>query len=290
MRLGLHALGIGSGARPEIVAAVARAAEAEGFATLWAGEHVVMVDRPVSRYPYNSQGEIAVPADADWLDPFVCLSFAAAATRTIGLATGILLLPEHSPVVVAKQAASLDAMSDGRFTLGVGVGWSKEEFEALGVPFARRGARTVEYVQAIREIWRNDAASFSGRFVEFDSIRVYPKPVRDRRLPIVFGGNSDPALGRVAAHGDGWYAFNLDGLDHVRERIAALRERCSEVGRDFGELTVAVAVTGCEPEDRSELERLGVAELVLVEAPPDDPGEVTSWLSGRVRRWRARVA
>ncbi len=159
-----------------MVDAVAEAAEAAGFATLWVGEHVVMVDQPASRYPYNEAGQMPVPADADWLDPFVCLSFAAAATDTIRLATGILLLPEHNPVLVAKQAATLDVMCGGRFTLGVGIGWSREEFTALGVPFAHRGERTVEYVRAIREIWRADRASFSGRFIGFDSIRVSPSP------------------------------------------------------------------------------------------------------------------
>ena len=123
MRLGLHALGIGEGARREVIDAVAVAAEANGFATLWAGEHVVMVDRSSSRYPYADDGRIAVPAAADWLDPMVCLGFAAAATTTIGVATGVLLLPEHNPVVVAKQAASLDVLSGGRLTLGVGIGW-----------------------------------------------------------------------------------------------------------------------------------------------------------------------
>jgi probable F420-dependent oxidoreductase len=162
IRVGLYALGIGPGARAPVVAAVARAAEHAGFARLWAGEHVLMVDRPASRYPYNDAGAIPVPADADWLDPFVCLSFAGAATTRIEIATGIVLLPEHNPVLVAKSAASLDAMSDGRFTLGVGIGWSEEEFVALGVPFARRGARTVEYVAAIREIWRSDSASCHG--------------------------------------------------------------------------------------------------------------------------------
>ena len=141
MRLGLHALGIGAGAqRPVIDGVAATAAEAAGFATLWAGEHVVMVDNSDSRYPYAADGQLAVPATADWLDPMVCLSFAAAATTTIGVATGVLLLPEHNPVMVAKQAASLDRLSDGRLTLGVGIGWSREEFDALGVPFARRGA------------------------------------------------------------------------------------------------------------------------------------------------------
>src|ERR1700755_3031714 len=116
------------------------------------------------------------------------LSFAAAATATIGIATGVLLLPEHNPVLVAKQAASLDKLSGGRFTLGIGIGWSREEFEALGVPFKRRAARTAAYVDAMRTIWHDDVASFDGEFVNFTSIRVNPKPVRDRRIPIVLGG------------------------------------------------------------------------------------------------------
>ena len=139
MQLGLHALGIGAGADHAVIDAVASTADDCGFATLWVGEHVVMVDRPASRYPYSDDGVIAVPAQADWLDPMIALSFAAAASTRIGLATGVLLLPEHNPVVMAKQAASLDELSGGRLTLGVGVGWSREEFDALSVPFAPRG-------------------------------------------------------------------------------------------------------------------------------------------------------
>ena len=146
----------------------------------------------------------------------IALSFAAAASSRIGIATGVLLLPEHNPLVVAKEAASLDRLSGGRLTLGVGVGWSREEFDALGVPFERRAARTAEYVAAMRTLWRDDVASFHGDFVGFDEIRVNPKPVRDRRIPIVLGGNSDAALRRVVAWGDGWYAFNLDGVTAVR--------------------------------------------------------------------------
>jgi probable F420-dependent oxidoreductase len=177
MRLGLHALGIGSGATRAVIDAVAAAAERCGFATLWSGEHVVMVDRSASRYPYSDDGQIAVPATADWIDPLIGLSFAAAATSTIGIATGVLLLPEHNPVLVAKQAATLDTLSGGRFTLGIGVGWSREEFDALGVPFERRAARTAEYVAAMRTLWRDDVASFDGEFVHFDSVRVNPNPL-----------------------------------------------------------------------------------------------------------------
>src|SRR6185295_7223516 len=225
MRLGLHALGIGSGATRAVIDAVAAAAERSGFARLWSGEHVVMVDRSASRYPYSEDGQIAVPATADWLDPMIGLSFAAAATSTIGIATGVLLLPEHNPVLVAKQAATLDSLSGGRFTLGIGIGWSREEFDALGVPFARRGARTAEYVDAIRTLWRDDVASFDGEFVRFESVRVNPKPVRDRRIPIMLGGNSDAALRRVAAWGDGWYGFNVDGVQEAAERIDFLDRR-----------------------------------------------------------------
>src|SRR5215218_598247 len=119
-----------------------------------------MVDEPASEYPYADDGRIAVPAEADWLDPLIGLSFVAAATTSIGIATGVLLLPEHNPVVVAKQAASLDVLSCGRLTLGIGVGWSREEFDALGVPFAGRARRAAEYVAAMRALWRDDVASF----------------------------------------------------------------------------------------------------------------------------------
>ena len=288
MRLGLHALGIGAGAERPVIDAVAAAADDCGFATLWVGEHVVMVDRSESRYPYSDDGVIAVPAQADWLDPMIALSFAAAASSRIALATGVLLLPEHNPVIVAKQAASLDKLSGGRLTLGVGVGWSREEFDALGVPFEHRAARTSEYVAAMRTLWRDDVASFDGSFASFDSIRVNPKPVRDRRIPIVFGGNSDAALRRVAAAGDGWYAFNLDGVAEVRARMGKLEQLCAESGRDCGEVRVAVALRSPQVDDVNALAELGVDELVLVEVPPADAEAVSGWVSALADRWGAR--
>ena len=144
--VGLHVLGIGPGSRPEIVAAVAGQADELGFATLWCGEHVVMVDEPASRYPYSGDGRIAVPPDADWLDPLLALTFAAAHSQRITLATGILLLPEHNPLLIAKQAATLDVLSGGRFALGVGVGWS-------GSPIPR-STRS-------RSVWRRSRAMYS---------------------------------------------------------------------------------------------------------------------------------
>ncbi len=285
MRLGLHAIGIGSGARRDVIDVVARAAEASGFATLWAGEHVVMVDRPASRYPYSQDGAIAVPAGADWLDPLVALSFAAAATRSITLATGVLLLPEHNAVMLAKQAASLDVLSGGRLSLGVGIGWSREEFAALGIPFERRGARAAEYLHAMRVLWRDDVASFDGEFVSFSDVRVNPKPVRDRRIPVIVGGNSDAALRRVATMGDGWYGFNLADPEAVVERIERLSALCAEAGRELRDLYLAVALEGGEPDDGAALREIGIDELVLVAAPPNDPAEVGDWLAALTERW-----
>jgi probable F420-dependent oxidoreductase len=283
MRLGLHVLGVGAGANRAVIDAVAAAAERCGFATLWSGEHVVMVDRSASRYPYSDDGQIAVPATADWIDPMIGLSFAAAATSSIGIATGVLLLPEHNPVVVAKQAATLDTLCGGRLTLGVGIGWSREEFDALGVPFDRRAARTAEYVAAMRTLWRDDIASFDGEFVHFDSVRVNPKPTR--RIPIVIGGNSDAALRRVVAWGDGWYGFNLNGVRAVAERIALLHRLCAECGRDRSELRLTVALRELHIGDVGSLAELGVDELVLVDAPPKDARVAADWVSALADHW-----
>jgi probable F420-dependent oxidoreductase len=289
MRVGLHALGIGSGARRSVIDAVAVAAESCGFATLWSGEHVVMVDSSSSRYPYAADGRIAVPSTADWIDPMIGLSFAAAATSTIGIATGVLLLPEHNPVVTAKQAATLDTLCGGRLTLGVGIGWSREEFDALGVPFERRGARTAEYVAAMRTLWRDDIASFGGEFVNFDAVRVNPKPVRDRSIPIVVGGNSEGALRRVVAWADGWYGFNLAGVDEAARSVEFIRQLCGETGRDRDDLRLSVVLRDLQPEDVKPLADIGIDELVIVGAPPRDPGAAPGWVANLADRWMSAL-
>ena len=284
LQVGLHVLGIGTGSKPEIISAVAMAADACGFATLWCGEHVVMVDNPKSRYPYSGDGRIAVPPHADWLDPLLGLSFIAARTQRIKLATGILLLPEHNPLVAAKQAATLDVLSEGRFVLGVGIGWSAEEFAALGVPFARRGARTDEYIRAIRRVWASEVASFYGEFVRFEGVRVYPKPAGGRRIPVVVGGTSDAALRRVASIGDGWYGFNLAAAD-VPDRLNVLGAACRQHGRDVSDLSVAISLRDGDPGMLPALAAAGVTELVIVAEPPGEPGAAADWVDELATRW-----
>ncbi|HXW78879.1 MAG TPA: LLM class F420-dependent oxidoreductase [Acidimicrobiales bacterium] len=287
VRFGLHALGIASGANPEVILAVAEAAESSGFATLWAGEHVVMIDGADSPYPYSPDGRIAVPATADWLDPWATLTFAASVTSRIQLATGLLLLPEHNPLVVAKQAASLDVLSKGRFLLGVGIGWSAGEFAALGVPFARRARRTREYVEALRVLWREDPCSYMGEFVAFSSVRSFPKPVQ-RRIPVVLGGNSDRALARVAQYGDGWYGFNVP-VHGLPSMLGSLVSACRGAGRDAKGLEIAVSLCDGHPGQVEDLAAMGVTQLVLVASPPSDPQAARPWAAELAEHWSVEV-
>ena len=313
MRIGLHALGIGRRQRRpgRDRGAVARAADGAGFATLWSGEHTVMVDRPDAPYPYADDGKIAVPSDADWLDPLVTLAFAAAATSHLRLATGILLLPQHHPVLVAKQAASLDVLSGGRFVLGIGIGWSSEEFAALGIPFAGRGRRTREYVEVLRTLWRDDVASHTGEFIDFHEVRSYPKPVRDRRVPVVLGGNSlTPPSTRAwsptatAGTASTWLpgrrarAAERAGRPLPASRpgpalveVSALSLRsCRRAGRDRRSLEVSLSLRDGAPADAGALADLGVDELVVVEAPPGDAAAAERWVGGLARRWSVEPA
>jgi probable F420-dependent oxidoreductase len=289
MRVGLQAIGIGPGARPDVLVAIARAAEAAGFATLWAGEHVVLFEEHASRYPYAESGRFSVRSAADWLDPFAALAWAAAATTTIGLATGICLVPEHNPLILAKQVASLDLLSGGRFALGVGVGWMAEEFAALGVPFARRAQRTKEYVEVMRRLWREEATSFVGEFVRFAGARSFPKPVRGT-VPVLLGGESDAALARAADYGDGWYGFHLS-VDEAAERIAALERLLAARGRERASFRVVVApfTKPCGTEELERYRALGVDELVLVEGPPRCADEVDVWIEDLVARFPPRA-
>jgi probable F420-dependent oxidoreductase len=291
MKIGLAAIGIGRGARPVTLCETARAAERAGFATLWMGEHVVLFDHHDSRYPYSEGGDFSLPATVDWLDPFVALSFAASVTRSIRLATGICLVPEHNPLILAKQIASLDRLSGGRFALGMGVGWMAEEFAALGVPFERRAQRTREYVEVMRRLWREDVTSFEGEFARVQSARSFPKPVRTGGVPVIVGGESRAALARAAEYGDGWYGFNL-GPDEAGEKIAALRGMLAQRGRDAGGVEVVVAPFSkpVEPADVERYRALGVDELVIVATPPPDEARVAEWVEGLGREWIGRAA
>ena len=286
MKFGLFSLGIGTGARPGVIAKTAEAAERVGVATLWVGEHVVLFDRQDSKYPYSPGGEFPLPGGADWLDPFITLTFAAAMTKKIRLATGICLVPEHNPVVLAKEVASLDRLAGGRFALGVGIGWSAEEFAALGIPFERRAQRTREYIEVMQRLWSDDVSSFHGQFVNFDGARCFPKPARGKKLPIIFGGESIPALRRTADIGNGWFGFNV-GPDDAAPLVKKLHAMLKANGRDANEVEIIVSpyTRKIGPDDLKTYRAAGVDELVMVASPPEDEAQIAGWVERIGRDW-----
>ena len=190
MRVGLFAPLINPFHTPEYVIALGEGAEARGFHSLWLGEHVVLFDDYASPYPYPyaADSRLPVPPDSGLLEPFTTLGYLAAATKQIRLGTGICLVPQRNPVYTAKEVATLDYLSAGRVDFGVGVGWLKEEFDALGVPFARHGARANEYLDMMRRLWCDPIAEYSGEFYQLPACRQYPHPIQQPHPPIHIGG------------------------------------------------------------------------------------------------------
>jgi probable F420-dependent oxidoreductase len=264
MRIGFFAIGIGRLTSPDWVRTVATNAERLGFASLWAPEHVVLLDRYASKYPYSA-GEFPVPTDTPMGDPFTTLAFAAACTKTIRLGTGICLVPEHNPVVLAKTVATTDLLSKGRLILGAGIGWLEEEFQAIGVPWERRARRTREYVAAMRKLWSDDLSAYDGEFVKFGGVRSFPKPANGKSVPVWFGGESGPALKRVADYGDGWIGFNLTA-DEAAGKIKRIEEllKANQRKRPDVELAVSPYTKPMKTDDLARYRDAGAEEVVLV--------------------------
>jgi probable F420-dependent oxidoreductase len=285
MKIGFFAIGLGRLSRPDSIKTVAANAERLNFATLWAPEHVVLLDKHLSKYPY-SEGQFVVPAHTPFADPFVTLGYAAAYTSRIKLVTGVCLVPEHNPVVLAKVIATLDQLSGGRFTLGVGVGWLEEEFNAIGVPWERRAQRTRECIEAMRCLWRDAHSSYNGEFMKFDDVRSYPKPVRGE-VPIWFGGESGPALRRVAEYGNGWCGFNMMP-DEAAAKLKRIDELVKAAGRKRSDLYVAISPysKSITPDDLKRYRDAGVDEIAVVDfRPPNGEREMVVHLEQMAREW-----
>jgi probable F420-dependent oxidoreductase len=285
MRIGMTAVGIGKAARPGIIRTVAENADRLGFGTLWAPEHVVLFDEHQSKYPYSDDGRFLAGSTIDLLDPFIGLTYAAAHSKRIRLATGICLVPEHNPLVLAKVIASLDFLSGGRFALGVGIGWSSEEFAALGIPFERRAQRTIEYIQVMRKLWGENKSTFDGEFVRFTEVRSFPKPA-GHKVPVIFGGESLPALKRVARVGDGWFGVNLNP-QQAEEKIAILYSLMREAGRDPREIDISISPYHHQitVDDLRRYHELGVNEFVPFVQLPRNEAEIPRFLEGVAREW-----
>jgi probable F420-dependent oxidoreductase len=263
MDVGYFGLGIGPLTAPEWAHAAARAAERLGFSSIWAPEHVVLLEQYASKYPYSA-GDFPLPTDVPFADPFTTLAFAAACTSKIKLATGICLVPEHNPLVLAKTIATLDRLSGGRFILGVGIGWLAEEFQALGISFERRAQRTREYIDVMRKLWSERKSSHSGEFVSFPEVQSFPKP-HNRTVPVWFGGETPPALRRVGEYGDGWIGFNLMP-DEAATKIKRIEEILKANGRKRSDVHLAVSpyIKPVRLDDLKRYRDAGADEVVLL--------------------------
>jgi probable F420-dependent oxidoreductase len=259
MKLGLFGINVGACAQPAAALRVAQAAEAAGFESVWTGEHVVLPDPQVPPSP--------LPPQAPMLDPAVALAFLAAATRRVRLGTGIIILPQRNPVVLAKELASVDVLSGGRLIAGFGAGYLEPEFTALGIPFADRGARTDEYLDAIRCLWEAEHPAFSGRFVAFAGIDAQPRPVQRPHPPIVIGGHSPGAFARAVRRGNGWFGFAMT-VESARECIRGLQDAARRHARpdDLGRLEISIHPrVGLDVDVVRRFADLGVDRLIVMQ-------------------------
>jgi len=262
MRYGLFGINFGACADPATAIAVAKAAEEAGFESLWTGEHVVLPDPQAPPSP--------VPPQTPMLDPVVALAAIAQHTEKVLLGTGIIILPQRNPLVLAKELATLDVVSHGRLLFGVGIGYLEPEFRALGIPFEDKGARTMDYLRAMQAVWTQPSPSYDGKFARFSGIDAQPRPVQKPHPPIVFGGHTAAAFRRAVEIASGWYGFSQD-VDQARRCVEGLREAASRCERasSLGKLEVSVTPPAGLP-DRETVKRyedLGVHRLILLPRP-----------------------
>ncbi len=252
MKFGITGVGSGSTARPELLTQVAKKAEELNFESVWIPEHLAIPVSINSPYPYSEDGKFPGGPNAALHDPFVALSFVAACTEKIKLGTGVFVLPLRNPLAVAKAAASVDVLSQGRLLFGIGVGWLEEEFQATGMNFQDRAPRGREWVKILKALWTEETPEYDGRFHSFEPIGFNPKPVQKPHPPIIFGGETRAALKRTAALGDGWYGVRYTP-ESVKPQLALLKELTQQAGRDFSEIEISV---GFEPGTAMSLDNV----------------------------------
>ncbi|MDC1171654.1 LLM class F420-dependent oxidoreductase [Alphaproteobacteria bacterium] len=271
MRFGLRYLNTGRNVWSDKAVSMAQAAEEAGFESIWTVDHVVVPKGYKSIYPYAPSGKMGDGnEDMQYPDPLIYMAYLASVTKTIRLATGILIIPQRNPIVAAKQIATLDQLSGGRIDLGIGVGWLEEEFKAIGVPFAERGKRTDEHIGAMRALWANEFAEYHGDFVDFDPIFCRPQP-KNGSVPIIVGGHSKAAAKRAGRIGDGF--FPARGVPY--DLFDVVRKTAVENNRDPEKIEFTVSVPE-DLDDITELEKIGVKRILIPSSPM---GGTNTWAS-----------
>lgn len=248
---------------PSFLSEAGQIAEELGFHSLWVPEHVLFFPEYDSRYPYSDDGKLK-GNPRSLIDPFSALTFIAASTSRLRLGTGICLVPQRNPVYTARQVSDIDYLSGGRFDFGIGIGWLKEEFEALGVPWENRAGRTMECIEVMQSLWCDEVSHHEGERFRINAAYQNPKPVQSPHPPLYFGGESDPALRRVVEKGQGWFGFNLTP-QRLEERLARLDEMLGEAGRARSDIAVyaSPAPEAMTADDMKAFAALGVDQVII---------------------------
>jgi probable F420-dependent oxidoreductase len=264
MKVGIVSINVGGPQTAEQMVGVCQHAEAAGIESVWTFEHVVVPVDYDSKYPYNRTGKMGIAPEGWFVDPLISLAHVAAATKTLRLGTGVNILPQTNPLLFAKQAASIDVLSGGRLTLGLGIGWLREEYAAMGTPFERRGARFDDYVAAMKKVWSGDVVEHESDFLSWRGFKSFPIPEQRPHPPILIGGTTQKSLERVVHAADGWYAPS-DSLEDLKRQLAALRKLCDASGRDFDSLDITINWRAQRyPDALPEYEELGVTRAVAM--------------------------
>ncbi len=263
MDIGYFGVNVGAFDNGAAIARLATTAEGLGYESLWTGEHVVLIDPQEAPSP--------VPPDSPFVDSVATLAFIAAKTEKIKVGSGIILLPQRDPIVLAKELAGIDVLSNGRLLFGLGVGYVEGEFRALGIPYEERGPRTSEHIEVLRTLWTQEKPSFDGQFTSFSGIQSRPLPVQKPHPPIHVGGMSPPALRRAVAQGDGWYGF-FQNVEGTAAMLRGLEEAAKRVERPatLGKLEITITPPGpVDADTAKQFEDLGVDRLVLMRSMGD---------------------
>lgn len=264
MKIGIVPINVGYTAAEQVVA-VAEKAEAVGVESVWTFEHVIVPLDYESKYPYSRKGKMPATPDSHFIDPLIALSHVAARTTELRLGTGVNILPQTNPLLAAKQVASIDFLSGGRMMYGVGVGWLREEFDAMGTPFERRGARFNEYLEAMKKVWTGDTVEHDGEFLTWKGFKSYPLPVQKPHPPLIVGGTSKPAFRRAAKYGDGWIAPNFTS-EELANQLQELAAACEAIDRDPASIEITAMWRYDKDPDGDtipEFDKLGVTRLLV---------------------------
>jgi len=264
MKFGLLFVNSGPFSNPDLLAHLAQKAEECGFESLWTVEHVVIPQGFQTPYPYSKDGKIPGGEDVAIPDPLLPLGFVAALTKKIRLATGVMILPQRHPLYVAKEMATLDLLSGGRTILGIGSGWLKEEFDALGLDFHVRGARTDEAIKVLRAAWCENPSSFHGKHFNFGPLMSFPKPAQTKGIPVHIGGHSPAAARRAGRLGDGFFPA-LGEIPKLKELFAIMSAEAQKAGRDPDAIELS-CMGRTSVDSVKALQDIGIARMVV--APP----------------------